>query len=171
MLRTLYQFLIAPGVIGVSILATRDTDYLEAVVELAKRSLQVTKRVDQPAILACMATPAKKQRRREIRALTNCCQYSGISGIIADHDDMPHVQSVAKPHISLLSTSKRRPRDYRLQEDDSNGKPGITELLNGGMTHVLLGSASLDYDDPEWIADMASKELAEWGRVKKSVKL
>lgn len=168
LLSTLYQLLIAPGVIALSVMATKDKDQLAAVVGLAEHTLAVTKRVDAPAILAYVTTTST-QRHREIRLLTAKCQAVGIAGVIAAPEDIPSVKSVAKSSLMVLSSTQRPPRDYRLRvSGDAAKMPGITELLDAGTDHVMLNSSLLLRNDVEWTADMAVKELTTWEKQHKS---
>lgn len=158
----LYQMLIAPGVVAASILATENEQRLASVVRLAESTTKQTYRVDPPAIFARVLSQSKR-RRRDIRQQTLKCQAAGITGVIADAEDLPAVFAVHRKPTVVIGIATRTPHDYRTVKP-ADAQAGVKEILQAGADYVLLDTQKLRHTDVEWAADMADKEVREWKR-------
>lgn len=169
------------GIKGITISAFAGRTNIESARRAAETSLAQTQRQQRPYIIV---TPMpshisdaelvdglglRVRRKEHIRLTTQLVIDAGADGIIVDYEDMTTVRKVSKDVAQLVFAQKKPRNPYEIEPRDVAKLPSIADILSAKASHVIFDSQLLHRTDPEWCADMLTKELQE-SRAKKGIR-
>lgn len=159
------------GVKAITVSSLAGEQNIKYAIQAAEASTHTTMKVDRPRVFVTvlprciddskMIDDLRFRVRRPGHVEQACRQTlnAGADGVIVEYEDIKYVRRVSRK-IPFLVFAQRRVRNYiEVDRSDEVGKPGITEIMEAGASHVIYDSELVRKTDIEWAADMVNKEL------------